>query len=351
MSEKINDKDIEKNLGEAEKNLVEKNIDFLIDLLKNGSRLHKEIAVRQLKSLRTKETAQKVAELFREHDAYLNNTAVTIMAELWDSSREILIELLKDSDKDVRKLALDSLNLVKGDNTVVDIIATALKDENINNVISAVEYIGEHGGKKYAWDVYNIFEKSDNEFLTVTCLKTLSEIADEEIARKIFNRFMNSNSKKIYDITLISYLRLFYNFPQVIDVNSFIQILKEEKDIALKEIIDVLISYIENGFSFTKKQKKEIVNELEEILRTDISSNSKYEILLILSEIAPEKIKKDIVNYLYSEEDMEQLAAIEIINKLGLKELIYDIEKIASQTKNEDVKLAAMFTIEELKAK
>ncbi|MGJ8455413.1 HEAT repeat domain-containing protein [Pseudothermotoga sp. U03pept] len=343
----MNEEEILRKLDKLEQLSETDALDLLVDLLEQGTPFAREIAFEKLKKLRVSRASRKIAQLLRADDAYLRNAATLLLADLWDLSRDVLRELVQDKDKDVRKLALDALHYVADDPLVIDIIAEALRDEDINNVIAAVEYIGDLGGEKYKGQILDLFLQSKDEFLTCACLNTLANIGDEECARKIVNSFQNI--EEIDDTVFISLLRLMKSFPQIIDINKMIKISLNKWKIALKEVLDLLSVYIAEDLIVDEQQKATVGEFLKRLTLSEIPSANKYEAVMLLSKLDPVFTRKELVNYLYSDDPMIQIAAVELIGQMNLKEFTEDIEKIASESEDEDLKLAAIYTLNQLR--
>lgn len=321
-------------------------LDLLINFLEHGEPLLREVAFDRLKQAKVPTAPTKISQLFRSEDAYVRNAAVLIMACLWDLSKDELTKLLHDSDEDVRKLALDSLHLVVGDPSVVDLIAEGLKDPDINNLIATIEYITDLGGSSYAGQIADILIHSEDEFLSSVCLRALSEIGDEESIKKVLNFFPID---QLNDVLLLPYLRLLARFPEVVNFDLLIDVAQNKWQVALKEILDVFRSMIDTNAVLNDEQRVKMINFLKVVLWEKIPSANKYEIVMLLSKLKDESILKELVNYLYHTDPMIRIAAIEIIGQLRLDEYIEDLEKIYATTQDEDLKLAIQLVLFDLK--
>ena len=343
----MNEEEILKMIDKTDVAEDPSSVDFLIDLLQHGEPLFREMAIDKLKKAKIPDVPSKIAKLFKSPNACVRNSATVIMAGLWDLSRDELTKLLQDEDREVRKLALDSLHYVTNDPSVVDMIAKVLDDSDINNQITAIEYIGELGGIKYKDKIEKIFLSSENEFLSTVCLRVLAEIGDKQSVEKIAKIFRDFD--QIGDIILLSYMRLIARFPEVVDFDLLMRIARQKWKIALKEIIDVLSSILNISIKIDEDQRNNVSSFLRQLLVYDIPSTNKYEILILLSKLEQQKITKEIINYLYHPDQMVQIAAVEIIEHLHLKDYEDDLRKISSTTQNEDLKTVIDFVLGQLK--
>jgi HEAT repeat protein len=82
----------------------------------------------------------KLFNFFKIEDEYLRNQTITILG----SGKNGVVQFLKSnyqaSDKDIRKLILDTLLLINSIESI-DVLRLGLNDEDINNQITAIEYL------------------------------------------------------------------------------------------------------------------------------------------------------------------------------------------------------------------
>ena len=72
--------------------------------------------------------------LLSREDAFIRNAGMEILSMQGEIATEFMRKLLGDTDKDIRKFALDILFQLKSPNTTA-LIAEALSDLDINNLI------------------------------------------------------------------------------------------------------------------------------------------------------------------------------------------------------------------------
>ena len=89
--------------------------------------------------------------LLGSDDAEMRNQAVEVLRRKGARSIPFLIPVMRDGDKDLRKLVLDSLNGLQGSGSDV-IYDTALSARDLNVVITALEYAGR-GRAARCWSV------------------------------------------------------------------------------------------------------------------------------------------------------------------------------------------------------
>ena len=323
-------------------------IEELIALLVEDRReIVREMVVDVLKRLKDPNLPEKIAALLHAQDAFVRNSAASILARQWDWSKEALVESLKDKDKNVRKLAIDALYEV-GDPSTVDFISIALDDEDVNNVIAAVEYIGDLGGHGYAEKILQILSRAEDQFLICSCLEALAKIGDPQCLHEVEKRF--SSPLSMEDFMLMPYLRLLAKFSQPQHLGVLLEIAEAKLNIAYKEIIDSMALFINrNKSSLKEHEKKQIHTFLTQAISKNIPSANKYEIVSLIGRLGAENLSDEVRTYLQSDDPMIRLGAIEVIGTLKMTDFEADLQALLEKEKDEDLRLAAIFTLEQLK--
>ena len=88
----------------------------------------------------TDHTYSYLFHFFKLDDEYLRNQTITILGAGKNNVVQFLKSKYESSDKDVRKLILDTLLLIKSPEAI-EVLRVALIDEDINNQITAIEYL------------------------------------------------------------------------------------------------------------------------------------------------------------------------------------------------------------------
>ncbi len=311
--------------------------DDLIDILKKDtSEMARESAMETLKTFTSPDVSKKIAKLFEEDDPFLRNAAVTILAAHWEAPLASLSTYMKSENKHIRKLALDSLHAT-GNPLVVDLIATALKDEDINNVISAVEYIADLEGYRYADSIADILKKAEDPFLLATCLEALAKIGNKYASQVVHDRF--PDPAQLPDFLLFSYLRFIAHVGDEGRLPDLLKIVDMKGAVVYKECIDVIHSILDRcGDDLSALSKKTIENILFELLSLNIPPMNKYECLVMLGSLRGKRAIEMLHRSLKDQNPFVRMGAIEGIGKIGSKESIPILEELAAIEKNEDVK-------------
>ena len=321
----------------------------LIDMLQEEREtIVKEAIADVLKKVRSKRFIEKIGKLFYSDDLYLRNVATEILAAYEEDAIPYLSKILdKEENEHVRKLALDTLYMIQ-EPYVIDVIAKALNDPAKNNLTSAIEYIGNLGGTKYASKIADILKGTDDPFLIVTCLSALSEIGNEETAKVVKEKF--PNPLELDDFIFPAYVRAIIKQTTIDNLYFVLELVKEKGEIFYKEIIDMVEGIVSVKEDMSSEDRKKIYNALVELLEYQIPSMNKYEILNLMGDLGYKEAGEYIYKLLDSEDPFIKMGAIEALGKLSIKDkkVIDKLRDILEHEENEDVKAVAEEILENL---
>jgi len=86
-----------------------------------------------------------ILKLLQSQNAYLRNKAITFLQEYGENAKQFIQKLLNNSDRDIRIFAVNILGDVKYEDSR-DMLIELIKDEDdINVLMTSVDYIGEIG--------------------------------------------------------------------------------------------------------------------------------------------------------------------------------------------------------------
>jgi len=322
-------------------------VDALVTILQEDHRdIIREAVVNTLKQLRDPAMPEKIATLFCSQDLFLRNAAVSILASQWEAPLEVLARSLKSQDKNVRKLALDALYALNNP-IATDIIATSLEDSDVNNVIAAIEYIAEREGYRYAEQIAEILTRAQDPFLIATCLEALGKVGDRYTAQVVEKLFPDPTALPEY--LLPSYLRFVAGRGDRKYLPAILKIATQQGRVLYKEILDTLQAFIQkSGDSLTTEDKKALGSILRVMLKSEIPSPNKYEILFLLAQVDQEETLKNVRTFLHSENPLLRLASLEIIGEYEIQECLPEVQKLLETEEDEDVKQCALDVLEKL---
>ena len=157
-------------------------------LAKESSRAVRISIFRVLKRIDSDAAIEASIRLLGSDDPEMRNQAVEVLRHKGARSIPFLIPVMQDGDKDLRKFVLDALNGLQGDGADV-IYETALSDQDLNVVITALEYLGRGRAAQFRNRIEELLVAGSQPMLVGACLKALSEIGEEASLIPIRRRF------------------------------------------------------------------------------------------------------------------------------------------------------------------
>ena len=164
-------------------------LEILVARLKiERSRIVKEALVVALGKLDNVSRLETVIHLFSSKEAFLRNAATTILKKIGTRAIPQLLATLDHSDPDIRKFALDTLNVIEAELSQA-IYGKMLKDPDLNIRITAVEYVGLNCKYQFRSLIEQNFLDSQSTLLTSACLETLFVVGNRASHRIILERY------------------------------------------------------------------------------------------------------------------------------------------------------------------
>jgi HEAT repeat protein len=316
----------------------------LIDLLiKEKSVIIRESIFRTLAQIEGPKVIDALLLLLRSDEAFIRNQAITVLKEKGDDSLEPLRDLLKDPNKDVRKLALDALFSFRHQASS-KIIAEALNDPAINVKITAVEYLGKLESKNHINEVNKVLIESKNILLTCSCLETIAIIGNEESIQIIKDEFSDLN--KVDPLIQFSLIKVIGVLGNEDSLNMLNDILDKYGTIYSKEIIQA-VKNISKRFKI-KLIPDRLFNSFIKIIG-ELDEMGAYSFLNLLSSFKNEQIYSLLLEKLKSENRMIKLGAIEGLGKYGNMDALSVLENLLEGEEDEELIEVISDTIETLK--
>lgn len=310
--------------------------DILVEMLrKEENELVSEAIVETLKKFDVPEVSRAVSTLFEEDRLYLRDLAVVILAHHKKAAIPVLKEKVKDRDKHIRKLALDTLILMNDPQTI-DIISLALDDSDPNNLIAAIEALGNFEAHNHAPKVLSILKEATDSFLIVTCFESLMKIGDEEIFREVNKAF--PDPEYFPDFLLVPYLKLAIRFPYRDYLQMLLRLVKKKGETFHNEIVDLIKSYITFNKELEPLKKRELCSEIWKLSQSKIPSICKYEAIKLLGQTDCKDYEEKLVALLDSDDFFEQIGAIEALTFMKSEKGIEAIKAMLSKSPSEELK-------------
>ena len=404
--QKLNDQDPSTRRSAAEELAGgdERAIYPLIRALSDKSAGVQEASMRSLIAIGGEVVGYMVLPLLRE-DAYLRNTALTILTELGEVAVPLIYPLLKDRDADIRKFAIDLLVGIK-EGVDASRIVPCLKDPNANVRTAAAK---ASGILEYREAIPALIEAlRDEEWVCFSALEALGELKAVEAIESILQlisspleavrfaaietlgKFGPGNTT--IPSPLLAHLPATSGDEKNAVIKSLIQIgitpemsglstplitmLKEgeweEKEIALKGIsllhckeavpiivdiggsLDPLSPESEERISFLKDAIRALDSEeylLKLLSATDVKYRGKSFAIELLGEIRSKKAVPCLVGYLHNvSRDLRRTSA-ESLGEIGECEASKPLIQAAQHDEDAHVRRAAVKSLGNIQAK
>jgi len=308
------------------------------------SRYVREVIVNCLKGIKGRDVVEKIIPLLSSDDAFIRNASIEILSTQGEFATEFMRKLLGDPDKDIRKFALDILFQLKNLNTA-ELIAEALNDPDINNLITAVEYLGHMEDTSYTYRINQLFINTDNILLRCTCLETLAQIGDEESVRyinKMYPRYEETSFLEQY-----SFLKFVARKGADIHLPLITVLMEEKGQVMPKEIINAI-----EGILARYPQEEvpsELLQALDAYLRTDIDAINKYELLVLLGRYRNQEIYRLLIKYLEPDQPLICMGAAEGLGLYGNPEALPILVQLKEKAGDPDLAETIERSISKLK--
>ena len=94
-----------------------------------------------------REDFEEMFEMLKSDNAYLRNAAIEFLKTYGNEAKKFLEELMESKDRDIRIFAMNILGDVKFEDSVDMLRRFILKEQDINALVTAVDYLGEVGNQ------------------------------------------------------------------------------------------------------------------------------------------------------------------------------------------------------------
>lgn len=161
----------------------------LLDRLgKESSRAVRDAVFRALIRIDADAAIEGSIRLLGSEDPQIRNQAVDVLRRKGARSIPFLATVMRDGDKDRRKLVLDVLSGVQA-SEAREIHAAALSDSDVNVVITAVENLGRIRAGEFRSQIENLLQAGSHPMLVGACLEALVGIGGASSLETIRRRF------------------------------------------------------------------------------------------------------------------------------------------------------------------
>ncbi len=168
-------------------------VDKLIELLKDEDIGVRDAVVSAILSIfgefenSRRRIVEGVCELLCCEDIGLKNLSAEILVKIGKDAVDELVKLANHNDKDVRKMAIDTLGLIK-ESSVVPFLKEKLNDPDPNVVVSAVEALGNIGDEGVIDVLIDSFSKF--EFAQIPIVEAVGKIGEKSQNKDVIFDFL-----------------------------------------------------------------------------------------------------------------------------------------------------------------
>jgi len=152
---------------------------LVVQLHQEGSRAVKEAILRGLSRIWTHNPVDSIIALLKDDDPFVRAEAADMLQRRASDAMEGLNHLMRGGDKDMRKFSVDILSQASI-GAPDALYFAALKDADMNVVISAIENIGSSRRTAFAQPVLAIALESSQPMAICACLEALAQIGTRQ---------------------------------------------------------------------------------------------------------------------------------------------------------------------------
>jgi HEAT repeat protein len=311
------------------------------DLLTATERHQQEKLVQKIGRIKDERTAESVAKLFYSDDIYIRNIAIELLILLDEKALPVLKEKLSDTDRNIRKYALDALKHIKGTKSC-KIALEALNDRDENVVEAALEVIAEHKFIKAQDRLWKILEKTKSVWIINALLNTFACLDVKNCPGVIEGKITSLDATQIEKNILINtYVRTLGSIGSQDDIDAIINYTNDFK-IDASNLIFGLSNQIVNNDAV--RLSEETIEKLEMIFKEHWNYRDSSQILVSMSAMV--KLNMDFflcdieeIVWLYKGEEFFIEGLYDLIQKLDIIPTSY----INKMLKSQEPELVEMF--------
>lgn len=301
-------------------------------LQEEPSRFVREVIINSLKTMQGPELIVQVIPFLNSDDAFIRNGCIDILAGQGEDAIGALRSSLSSPDKDIRKFTLDTLFKI-GTESAAELIADSLNDADVNNLITAVEYLGRLDSRDYVGPINQLFLDTPNVLLRCTCLETMALIGNDESLLAVNKMYPDDQS--ISFLEKYSFLKFVAKMGTMIHLALIISLLEAKNSLMHKEMINAIEGILQR--SKLERLPAELLAALDHYLDSPLREINKYEILLLISDYKNQEIPTILTRYLDPQNRLLCMGAIEGLGNYGSAEISSDLIKLKEGLKDEEI--------------
>ncbi len=282
---------------------------LLARLPEEPSRAVREAIFAALLQIDDEAVIEGALRLLDSHDSFLRNQAVELLQSLGNKALPYLSRAFHEGDRDRRKFVMDIVARLAAP-AAYDLYALALKDADLNVVITAVESVGNTRQHLFREQLENLTSPDAHPMLLSACLEALTQIGDCGSVGAVQNRFGTIES-------LPSFLRPSY--LKLVGTKGGPQHLPEIVSFAGLETLD---SAVLNALTALRNRHPEmrLPSSLAQPLRNMASRNQAplaYQAVRLLSGLIDDDVFEFLARCLDHSDKVIRIGAIQSIRQAG----------------------------------
>ncbi len=280
----------------------ERSLPELISRLKSEkNRFNQEMIIEKISSFKSEQSARQIIPLLKSENAYVRNAGIEILQNMGEYSLVVLEELIKDSDKNIRKFALDILKEIRTEKSSI-LAIEGLRDNDSNVLQTAIEVLGIHKYEKALPQLLSILKEEMNIWVLDSLINALGNFEQVWVVKVIEDKIEKGN---------------FQNIEKNILMNSFVRILSR---IGTISYLEKLVNNYIKEYSISDEAIIQCISGI--IISNDITSLS-LDTAEIIESIYKEKLTYDNEN--------ETLISLKAASKLQLKFYLKDVSRLVKK--------------------
>ena len=302
-------------------------------LSKESSRAVRDVIFQALIRIDADAAIEGSIQLLGSEDPQIRNQAVDVLRNKVVQSIPFLRSVMRDGDKNIRKLVLDVLsgNRASG---AEEIYSAALADQDQNVVITAVENLGKIRAEEFRIQIEDLLQPGAHPMLISACLEALAGIGHEASMASI--RGYMHKFATLPDFQFVSYLKAIAalgSAREFIEVEGMLAVCGSHLRPA---ILCTLLAIHPRCLSIDASDS--LISELRMIVESGDSSQCRYQAVRVLGIWSTRNdVFAILVPCLSSAERLVRLAAAEAIRMSERPELERVLAAHAREETDEEV--------------
>jgi hypothetical protein len=282
---------------------------LLSQLHQEGSRAVKEAILRGLSRIWTSCPVEAMIQLLRDDDPFVRAEGAAILQRRAAETIEMLTRLTSSEDKDLRKFGVDILR----DATIGApdaVYLAALKDEDINVVISAIENIGSRRRPGLAQHLIAIALESSQPMAVCASLEALAQIGNPGTLSALRAKYRDAAD--VPGIYLPPFLKLLGHTAGPESIEEICRTIEEQGEFIQEAAIDAVTN-------ITQRANVSQLNPFCEgtlcgLLKPKMEAGPCYQLIQLLGHFTGStRVALAVLPYVYNRDKFLGLAAIKAL--------------------------------------